>query len=143
MSTAAILTNSLFPEVRAAIGTDIGKRALPDKTIVLDLHKGEAERWARKLDTKWAERTGDELRQLQTAVVLKTASLVIKTMPQLLEERFGASEGFRRQAVDIDAKSEELGARALATINGYLNPDNVTELSLPTFFSKACGRRRW
>ncbi|MGE0131872.1 MAG: hypothetical protein AB7U82_27630 [Blastocatellales bacterium] len=137
----AILTNAQYVEVRAAIGVDISARDLPDRIIKLDLYQGEAERWARKLDVDASTRTGDTLRQLQTAIVLKIASVIIKAMPHLLEESFAVGENSRRQEVDVDARAEELAMRALDTINGYLNPDNVTESALPVFFDKACGRR--
>jgi hypothetical protein len=137
---ASILTSAEYVEVRAAIGTDVSPRDLSNAVIKLDLYQGAAERWARSIDATADSRQGDELRTLKTAIVLKTASLILPAFPHLVSEDFGEGESVRRQPVNIEERATKLAQRAQDTI-GQLVAQESKPLNLPTMFTAAKGRR--
>lgn len=137
---ASILTSAEYAEVRAAIGTDVSARDLPNSIIKLDLYQGVAERWARGIDAAIDTRQGDDLRIIKTAIVLKTASLILPAFPHLVSEDFGEGESVRRQSVNIEERAAKLAQRAQDAI-GQLVTQEAKPLNLPTMFTVAKGRR--
>lgn len=137
-----ILTPTEFDLVRAAIGVDVNARKLPNKIIAMDIYQGAAERWALLVDATATTRTGEQLKALKSAIALKTASLLIKALPILTREEFRLGEGFQRQTVDVNKRSDDLAAQALETINSYVKPtEEQRTATLPVFFDSAKGSR--
>ena len=124
-----ILTNPDLESVRKAIGIEVTTTQLPDATIALAIYEGAAALWAKSVDpdvmTTFANGTTDQKQHITNAVILKTASLLVRAFPFLQEESFGLGHSFKRAAVDKEALSDSLASRAYEEMSAYLNTDTT------------------
>lgn len=115
--------------VRKAIGIEVTTAQLPDAVIALAIYEGAASLWAKTVDpdvmAKVAGGTDDQKAHITNAVVLKTASLLVKAFPFLEEESFGLGHNFKRAKVDKEVLSDSLASRAYEEMAAYLNTDTT------------------
>lgn len=124
-----ILTTPDLESVRKAIGIEVTSSQLPDTVISLAIYEGAAALWAKGVDpdvlTTFASGTDDQKAHITNAVVLKTASMLVKAFPFLEEESFGLGHSFKRAKVDKESLSDSLASRAYEEMSAYLDTDDT------------------
>jgi hypothetical protein len=136
---SSILTSADYPQVRAAISVEWDAKMLPDSIIALPAFQGLAERWAKERVLAWATVTDCQLERLKLAICLKTAALLIPSLPHTTQENFNGEGSFTKVTVDWVKRAAELHGQAENEISGILGepipPDQVLAQRLPTFFT--------
>lgn len=134
-----LLTPSLYPQVRAALGILVDDSLLPDSIISMDLYSGRAQAWIEDSDPSWASRTGSDRQHLINAVILRCAGLIAIAMPGFTQERFGPDE---YQYTADSPKWNDRAAQLMAEADGELqtvltDPTVSLTATMPTFFTVA------
>ena len=136
MST--LLTVSLYPQVRAALGVLIDDTLLSDSVIALDLYAGRAQTWLEERDSQWATRTGSARQHLVNAVVLRCAGLLASVMPALTAEAFAGEYNYSQTPVDWTARAAALMADAEDEAQAVITSEaDAVTATMPTMFSSA------
>lgn len=143
----ALIDETSFDAVRAAIDISLSANDLPDKTIKLSIYQGTAENWVLARDsaaanykeggstpdaTKWA--------RVQNATIYKLAALLCPVIPNIIRDDFGENESWQRKPMDYAGRAQELADLAAGELASYLETSPTTAV-LPTFFTLGCGRR--
>jgi len=132
-----------FPEVRAAIGTEVDETLLPDEVLAMNIYEGEAERWIMSNLTE--EQWTDQASSADYAATLYIAGLVAPTLRLISEEKLPA--GFLKyEPQDLAKQSALLLQNANDAITAIQGDDATTEdLVNPNFFGLAHRRcpPRW
>lgn len=134
----AILDDSFYPVIRAALHTSVTSTMLPDTVIEYDIYLGAAEAEVIRRDPDAEDRTGDELTHIQNAVVLLTAAYLAPSM-ELMQSEYIPGGGYRYQRPEVNwtDKATMLRQRADSELAAVLTPDTVSTASRPTFFGLA------
>lgn len=132
---AYVFPDTKFPEVRAAIGTEVDETLLPDEVLAMNIYEGEAERWimSNLTEDQWTTSAS----QADYAATNYIAGLVAPTLRLISEEKLPA--GFMKyEASDLSAMSAKLLQQANDAITAILGDDATTEDSVnPNFFGLA------
>ena len=136
MST--LITPTVYPQIRAALGVLVDANLVPDPIIAMDLFAGRAQTWIEETDPDWATRTGADRQHLVLAGVLRCAGLLAAAMPNITAETFGAEYSYSGKAPDWEARSAGLLADAETEIQTVLSDaDTALTASMPTLFTVA------
>jgi hypothetical protein len=110
----------------------------PDTFINQDVYAGRAVREVKRRDPSWATRAGEDEQRLNTAADALTAAYSLRAIPNLTGEDQGTAGGYRREAVDVDARISELLTFAADEVAQVAGSDAD---AMPTFFTAAPGGR--
>ena len=134
-----LLTVSLYPQVRAALGVLIDDTLLPDSVIAMDLYAGRAQTWLEERDSQWATRTGSARQHLVNAVVLRCAGLLATAMPAMTAEKIGDEYSYSGQAPDWQERAGALLSDAESEVQAVIatDDDEAATAYMPTFFTVA------
>lgn len=134
-----LLTVSLYPQVRAALGVLIDDTLLDNSVIAMDLYAGRAQTWLEERDSQWDTRTGSARQHLVNAVVLRCAGLLATAMPAMTAEKIGDEYSYSGQAPDWGARAAALLADAEAEVQAVIATDEDTAITayMPTMFTAA------
>lgn len=137
------LDNSLFPSLRALLGSHVTATLLPDSVIQSDIFEGVAERW---IDAKLTEEQQTEkATEAQTAALYYAAALIAPTIRVIARERIAGDE-MQFESVDMQKRAAELLAQANAVISQIIEEtveDESTTFEIPIHFAIARQRLRY
>lgn len=136
----ALLVHADYAQVRAALSPLIDEDMLPDDIIAMDVYQGvvEAQVSDRVADAATIALGSDALaRRLRAAVALLIAARIAPVVQQVVMAD-QAGTVYRLQETDWLARAAELRSSAEELLNTF---DDEIELSRPTFFTLAVGRR--
>ena len=135
----SLLTPTLYPQVRAALGVLVDDSLLPDSIISMELYSGRAQTWVEETDPSWATRTGNDRQHLINAVVLRCAGLIAVALPGITQERFGPDDyQYQADSPRWNDRAAQLLAEADNEIQTVLSdPTTSIPASMPTFFTVA------
>lgn len=129
-----------FNQIRAALDVTLSAADLPDSVIALPLYLGAADAEIKRRDPAWATRDESALALLRRAVIYLTAASLAPAVPELTQERYPEGYSYARASsyVKRGAELRQLAEQQIAIV---LAPSAPAELSMPTFFGAATGRR--
>jgi hypothetical protein len=139
----AIITSADYPEVRAAIDTELNDKNLPDSTISKSIYHDKAEQDVIDKDPDAASRTGTDGERIKRAVIYYCAAYLVPVVVRLISLSVQARDiSYSRPAWDPDERAEELRTLGDLEIEMVLHPEEDDPLR-PTMFAVASGYRGW
>lgn len=137
----AILPESRYDDVRAALDPTLDDAALPSEVIGSDVYQGAAERWLLALDPLAATRTGLEKDAVERALVYQIAGLLSPAVPITRQINLaGQSQTFAPSETGPERTARLLGA-AFGEVVGYLPSVADAAIVSPVIFTTVSGQR--
>lgn len=135
----SLIDNSFYAAIRAVIDNALTENELPDTQIEQPVFLTAAEREVLQIIPTAADKTGDDLTRIQTAVIYLTAARIVPTLPPIVGSNMDAASYGRRQA-DVNMTVADLRAKAAAELALVLDSADETP-GMPTVFTVGSGTR--
>jgi len=138
-----ILTSANYPDVRAALDTDLSDStsSLPDTTIDLLIYAPTANQDVLALDPEAETRTGEDANRVLKAAIFFCAARLAPVVVRLTSLSITTRDmSYQKAIFDPEERAAELRGEAVDLINDVIKPTE-TSPSRPTTFSRAPGIR--
>ena len=137
------LTDSDYPEIRAAIQMGLGSSKVTDGIIAMSIYQGDAEDEVKRRVPNWATKLGED--RIRRAAIFLTAARIAPRMTEIIQaDAINEAASWRKNATDWGAVAADLQKRADDLIAAVIAEDVTTEPRTFTFFTVASGTRgKW
>jgi hypothetical protein len=138
----SIITSADYPEVRAALDTELNVQVLPDAIIAQSIYHGAAEQDVLDLDPNAESRTDEtEIAREKRACIYFCAARLAAAIIRITSISVQARDiSYSKPTFDPEQRAAELKAMAEEEIAAILTPSE-TSPQRPTMFAVASGYR--
>lgn len=132
---------SEYPAIRAAIDITMTDLLIPDRIIELPIFLAQSRIWLAQKIVTVTSPTDDQKKAFTNAVIYYCASLLIPSVPQILQEQHANNQSYQRSSMNWDAKAADLRSKAELAVSEAID-SNIDPTSLrPPGFILASGTR--